>query len=232
MRLAVWAASSLGLVAIFLLAAGRDAPAGSVDFFVHYVRPVAACTSPGADDGAYGFTGYKLKSALTYQVNQKSFPSYLNAAEVQAAIQSAFATWDGATGASLFTNGGTTTNKIGFQDGVNAVGFRSVGGGTLALTYGWVDRKTKLIKEIDIALATNFNWATNGGASGDCGGAAGAVDVLNIITHEVGHSFGLADLTAASANAQTMYGYAAYRELFKRDLASGDVAGVRALYGP
>ena len=55
-------------------------------------------------------------------------------------------------------------------------------------------------------------------------------DVLNIATHELGHSAGLSDLYSTSATEQTMYGYASPGEVKKRTLESGDIAGIKALY--
>jgi predicted Zn-dependent protease len=60
------------------------------------------------------------------------------------------------------------------------------------------------------------------------------MDLQNIATHELGHGFGLADLYNTQSQTQilqTMYGYASLGETMKRDLASGDIAGIRALYG-
>ena len=40
------------------------------------------------------------------------------------------------------------------------------------------------------------------------------------------------DLTNSADHAQTMYGYAAKGELYKRDVANGDKKGVTTAYGP
>ena len=60
------------------------------------------------------------------------------------------------------------------------------------------------------------------------------MELQNIATHELGHGFELADLnelTSPTQPLQTMFGYASPGETIKRDLASGDIAGIRALYG-
>ncbi|MBI1885189.1 MAG: matrixin family metalloprotease [Chloroflexi bacterium] len=237
MRVAVWVLSAVLLAILLPLSTGRVAPGAAGErLFVHafyYAGPVATCTSPGPDSGVYKLTGYKLPStSMVYKTNQNSFPAYLSRSEVQAAIDAAFATWDGATSKALFANGGTTTAKIGWKDNINAVGFRSLSGGYVGMAYGWVNSRTKTLTEFDVALSSNYNWATNIKASGDCGGAANAFDVRSVATHEVGHPVGLNDLNDAADSAQTMYGYLAYQELYKRTLASGDLAGLKALYGP
>ncbi len=57
------------------------------------------------------------------------------------------------------------------------------------------------------------------------------MDFENIATHELGHSVGMGDLYTAECNQQTMYGYASNGETNKRTLESGDINGIRALYG-
>ena len=70
---------------------------------------------------------------------------------------------------------------------------------------------------------TNFNWGVSANAA--------LMDVQNIATHELGHGFGLSDLYQAKWSQQTMYGYSREGDIAKRDLASGDIAGIKALYG-
>ena len=199
---------------------------------VHHINIESTCTSPGPDNGAYASTGYKLNKLYTYKLKTASFPSYLSSAEVQAAIDAAFQTWDSRAGAALFANGGTTTAKINFQDGTNTIGFGPAGKGVVATTYGFVDRKTKVLKEADIVFSTSYTWDTNSGDTGDCGGDGADFDVRDVATHEAGHVVGLNDLTTTGMDAQTMNGYVSKGELFKRDLASGDLAGLAALWGP
>ena len=60
---------------------------------------------------------------------------------------------------------------------------------------------------------------------------AGKMDFENIATHELGHAVGLGDLYTSECSEQTMYGYAGYGEIKKRDLEAGDIAGITKLYG-
>jgi len=229
------------LPAVLLFAGGRDAADSGERLVIDQVLifgssgagSLGACTAAGTDNLAYGLTGYKLpSSAMAYKTKTASFPTYLSSAEIQSAINTAFATWDAATGKALFTNGGTTTAPVNKKDGISTVGFASMSSGTAGIAYAWYNSKTKAIIEFDIALSTGYQWATNTTASGDCGGAAGKFDVRDIIMHEIGHPVGLTDKNSSGDHAQTMYGYAAYQELYKRDIAGGDQNGVTALYGP
>ncbi|HUS88120.1 MAG TPA: hypothetical protein VMW91_01925, partial [Desulfosporosinus sp.] len=56
------------------------------------------------------------------------------------------------------------------------------------------------------------------------------VDVQNIMTHEAGHWLVLNDLYDDIYIEQTMYGVSSDRELKRRSLESGDIAGVRKIY--
>ena len=57
------------------------------------------------------------------------------------------------------------------------------------------------------------------------------MDVQNIVTHEFGHGWGLADLYDTSCSEETMYGYSEEGETKKRTLNDGDIAGIQELYG-
>lgn len=69
----------------------------------------------------------------------------------------------------------------------------------------------------------SFDW------SAEATGAAGKMDFDNIATHELGHSFGMADLYNTCVD-ETMYGYSSYAETKKRDLNNGDITGINGLY--
>lgn len=75
---------------------------------------------------------------------------------------------------------------------------------------------------------TDFDW------SEDCllddEGCTDKMDFENVATHELGHAVGLNDLYDTKCSEQTMYGYADYGEIKKRDLANGDIVGISELY--
>lgn len=74
-----------------------------------------------------------------------------------------------------------------------------------------------LVDEVD------FDW------SGEANGVPGKMDLDNIVTHEEGHAFGMGH-PANTCVDETMYAYADYGETKKRDLNSGDIAGINKLY--
>ena len=55
-------------------------------------------------------------------------------------------------------------------------------------------------------------------------------DVQNIVTHEVGHVVGLADLYDETNSELTMYGYGRKGETKKISLEIGDILGCQELY--
>ena len=57
------------------------------------------------------------------------------------------------------------------------------------------------------------------------------MDTWSIVTHELGHGVGLGDLYQDQWYWQTMYGFADFGQTWKRTLESGDIAGLKALYG-
>jgi len=84
---------------------------------------------------------------------------------------------------------------------------------------------TRKIVEFDI-IFDDFDYAWGDATAND-----ELMDLQNIATHELGHGLGLADLYDLDLQEQTMYGRATEGETIKRDLASGDIAGIQFLYG-
>jgi hypothetical protein len=66
---------------------------------------------------------------------------------------------------------------------------------------------------------------------GDATQDSTVMDLLNIITHELGHMLGLADIYKSTCTEATMYGYATNGEIKKRTLDNQDVQGIQTLYG-
>jgi hypothetical protein len=165
-------------------------------------------------------------------------PKYVKAGWSWAAPYSAYAaseadlfdaagrTWDNATAASVF--GGVSAGRFGTagtKDGVNQIEFVSLGASsTIAVTTTWYNRFTHRAVESDGQYNTYYPWSRSG--------AAGAMDVLDIATHEIGHSFGLDHPKGSGGiSCLTMYAYAGLGETQKRTLGDGDVLGLRAIYG-
>lgn len=66
----------------------------------------------------------------------------------------------------------------------------------------------------------DFDWGN---------GLPTTMDFQNIATHEDGHAAGMGH-PSDSCTEETMYRFAAEGEIKKRDLNTGDITGIKALY--
>ncbi|TSC73000.1 MAG: peptidase M10A and M12B matrixin and adamalysin [Parcubacteria group bacterium Gr01-1014_38] len=55
------------------------------------------------------------------------------------------------------------------------------------------------------------------------------MDFLNVAVHEVGHAGGMAH-PSDSCTEESMYRFVSFGETKKRDLHTGDIAGIQSLY--
>jgi hypothetical protein len=161
-------------------------------------------------------------------IDQNTIPAELTSESVQIALATGGEEWDKNTAKELFSSATLTSETLTFEttspDGANEIIFAPIStSGVIAQTQIWYNRFTKEIVDFDMVFNTNFDW----GVTGD----TALMDVQNIATHELGHGFGLSDLYQAKWSAQTMYGYSHEGDIAKRDLAFGDIAGIKALYG-
>lgn len=202
--------------------------------FIHFAKGNPA-KPPSGGTGYYNLIGAKWQSLpVSLEVN----PSGLDEAFVLAAIGTAAEEWDDGDYSGL---GGVTTNLFADTVAITTKGYANLawtsGGldgcntivwgnypteGVIAVTILWYNRLTKAILEFDIVLDTDYAW-------GDAT-TAYVMDLQNIATHELGHGAGLGDLYQSPAYRETMYGYASYGEIIKRDLYKGDIAGIQKLY--
>jgi hypothetical protein len=140
-------------------------------------------------------------------------------------IKQSFETWDDVTSKEIFATATlSSTTFAGTQNNMNDVSFGSLIQGTIAVTFIWYNRSTKAVVEVDTIFNTYYQWSTSES------GVAGKMDLQNIATHEFGHWLVLDDLYTRPSSQQTMYGYSDYGETIKRDLASGDIAGILKIY--
>ena len=139
-------------------------------------------------------------------------------------------TWDNEVSFDIFGDETTGVNDgadSSSPDGKNEVLFGDAGGtGTIAVTIVWgVFRgpaSGKYLAEWDMVFDNDYGWSLSG--------EAGKMDFLNIAVHEVGHAAGMGLPNDACVD-ETMYRYADYGETKKRDLNTGDIKGIVALYG-
>ncbi|MES2153651.1 MAG: matrixin family metalloprotease [bacterium] len=173
-------------------------------------------SDPGTDCEPDNFRKAGWAWAAPYSATASSYASLFDAAGQ---------TWDGQTAASIFA--GVTagsTAAAGTFDGVNQIDFVSLGASTtIAVTTTWYNRYSGQAVESDGQYNTYYAWATDG--------SSGAMDVLNIATHEIGHTFGLDHPKGGGIACLTMYAYANYGETQKRTLGDGDILGIKSIYG-
>jgi hypothetical protein len=168
---------------------------------------------------------------------------HMSASDVRFALQRSISTWEGVTcendgphltirilddqatcSAPIFRDGGTNANTVMFVDDWP---MRRYDPAAFAVTTVWHRKSTGEILDVDMEI----NEAR--GPYGNCPdtGCSGEtrVDLQNVVTHELGHYFGLAHSTDFEA---TMFASATAGEISKRDLGADDVAGICAIYPP
>lgn len=237
-------------LAVPVFAAPPDNPGNAPDalertVFVHYgknfAKPAAKPAPPGAK--LYSYSGYHWdtsKIPVQYWINPTGSP--VPTADI--GIQASFQTWQDDLNSSVtFAYAGNTDATAGINasapDYQNVVGWVDLSASypnAIGVTVVWSLRGTKHIVDADTALNTvGFAWVQAEGTTDPNSAllpdtAGYDTDVQNIMTHEAGHWLMLNDLYSTAASQQTMYGYALDRELKKRSLESGDLAGVKKIY--
>lgn len=180
-------------------------------------RPVKACYR------LIGFPGWTSPEPWSVTATPGS---PISSTTIRAEIENAISDWEAAAGVNIlgsFSSAGAGVLPSTTLDGVNAIAFGNAGGGgTVAVTYVWGSRRTPIL-EFDQIYGNNWDWTAGSGSSAD------AFDFANVATHEIGHAVGL-DHPGNSCTEETMYAYVDFGEIKKRDLNSGDILGVQALY--
>jgi hypothetical protein len=214
--------------------AGRDRV--KLKVFIHYPKPGKPAPRPGVCDptandqvNTYGLTGWKHSGTVTYHVNYGSIPRTVVNAQI--AIAKSFHVWDALAGGVSFVEGATTTIKAAKNDGIKIVAWGRAPSGAIAVTWTWYYPDTGQVVDQDIIMSASLPWSYTPVSNPDavCGDPY-SYDVQNILTHEVGHVFGLDDLYNRADQDLTMYGYGDKGELKKDTLGQGDKSGMTALY--
>lgn len=173
--------------------------------------------------------GAKWKFDEQYVVD----PTGVNPADVDvlAGISTALGVWNTAAEVAIFE----TLDPLGSVDGIDTVSPDNknemlFGGiaepGVIAVTITWgifsgLPRNRELV-EWDMQFNNvDFDWSDDV--------TQGTMDFLNIAAHEAGHAAGMGH-PDNSCTEETMYFQADFEETKKRDLGSGDIAGIVDLY--
>jgi hypothetical protein len=176
--------------------------------------------------------GWRLPAGTwKYYLNLDSAPSSIGTS-LGTLADASFAEWSSKTevkNLATFQNGGPVSIFSYNLDGKNVITWGSATSNTLAVTYIWYNRKTKVAVETDTIMNKSFLWSWTPYSSGICG-IAGTYDAQNILTHEAGHWVGLDDHYTSTYRNNTMYGYGSTAEIKKDTLTKGDVAGTNRIY--
>lgn len=149
---------------------------------------------PGSGGGGGGggdqffYTGLEWNSTVTQHYNATG----QRVGTAKTALTNTYSDWSNISGSSYDITGGTDTSRCpslvqqcaGPQvtDGFNDVGWASIGGSTLGVTWF----VTSGAPEADMALNTRFAWKQTCGSSG-----GSAYDLETVFLHENGHVAGL-----------------------------------------
>jgi hypothetical protein len=185
----------------------------------------ANCSTAGAANGVYAFTGWKVQGNKTAHLNSATVPSGLGSS-VTAQLQASFTAWGSQGGVPDITvqaNG--TVTKATANHSYDLMWGRT-SGSAIAVTYTWQWTNGEI--ESDTVFNSRMRWFVAANEGDGCVETMAAYDVANIATHEFGHTYGLGH--PAGDRWETMYAYGYTGETAKRSLASGDLAGINSLY--
>lgn len=188
---------------------------------------------PKGGDQCYAFLAKDARWKMTegYIFNSENTRG-LDEATLHALLAKGVNTWDDQTTFDVFgdetagiVDGADNTSP----DGKNEVYFADIDGtNTIAVTIVWGifygPLSQREIVEWDMVFDdVTFDW------SAEEAGVTNKMDFLNIAVHEIGHAAGMGH-PSDTCTEETMYRYADFGEIKKRDLHTGDIAGIKALY--
>ncbi len=239
------AAAALGLAASLARAEGKalgkDRVLSKVTF-IHYRKGFGKPPgTPGGgkkqDSGYYEYiaSGAKWRTIEDYRLNLACEENVAGSLDqtIEDAVLAGLGEWESAGGESLAIFGDVVLDgTVGYDDGAyrgyNTVSFGPYGDpNVIAVTTVWGyfggRPSSREIIEAHLLFNDSFVW-------GDAVLSPELMDIQNIATHELGHCAGMGDVYEGLAAEETMYGYSENGELKKRDLYTGDIAGITKLY--
>lgn len=154
---------------------------------------------------------------------------------MHAAIKTSVDAWDSEVGFDVFgtevagvVDGADTISP----DGKNEVMFADIDSpGAVAVTIVWGifggrPSNRRLVEWDQVYDDVDYDF---GNAEDKDFDPSNTMDFLNVAVHEVGHAAGMGH-PSDGCTEETMYRYVSYGETLKRDLNTGDIAGIKALY--
>lgn len=217
-----------------------DHPGVKVRVYVHHEKPDKAepsalvCSADPDSLATVAPAGWHLPNSWTYNLNPASVPSSVGQANLPTIAGNAFSDFTtalgnvGIGGSLTITRSSNTTLTKQAYDGKNIIAWGRTQGSALGVTYIRYYTSSGLVVDVDTIMNQRFPWSWSN--SNTCGDTA-FYDAENILTHEIGHWFGLDDMYDATLfQHATMYGYGAKGEVKKNTLTSGDASGAAAIY--
>ncbi|MFH1866982.1 MAG: matrixin family metalloprotease [Patescibacteria group bacterium] len=181
--------------------------------------------------------GWSLPSTWVYRLNLGSVPSSVGSGNLATITDSSYNAWLNAapnvSAAVSITRGSDTGTNRARLDGQNIITWGRTSGSALATSYVWYYTATGIAAEVDTIMNKKFSWKWSDPAtwpSGQTCAYQGVYDAQDILTHELGHTMGLADEYESAYQHNTMYGYGSTGETKKNTLTTGDKVGVENLY--
>ncbi len=182
----------------------------------------------------YAFLSKEAKWRTTEQyVLDTTNSDGLSEGFVADSVEASLNAWDGQVAFDVFGTRNTNLTVDGADssapDGKNEVLFGSISdSGAIAVTIVWgvfsgTISNRKIVEFDAVYDDPDFVW-------GDATLNTGVMDFLNIATHEKGHAAGMGH-PSDSCTEETMYRFASAGETKKITLNSGDIAGIKKLYG-
>jgi hypothetical protein len=175
-----------------------------------------------------GQTGWKLPPTWDYSLNINSAPAAIRP-YLETIAANTFSEWlaplAGMVNIARDPINSTATKQL--LDGKNNIAWGRTAVGTLGVTTTWYYPDTGEVVETDTIMSNKYSWYWSG--SNTCA-YSDVYDAQNILTHEIGHWFGLADHYSVDYENNTMYGYGSKTESKKNTLTAGDILGLRAIY--
>ncbi len=243
MRVAVWLAA---VVIAFVAAPAASAGGFAGSHALHHEAPSRTTTTHGAplpcNDTKYTFLGPNARwaSTLRWRFRASSVPSGLNSRDVLAIIKRSFRNVvngrndcgrpDRISATQSYL--GTTSRKPGITaagacsspDGHSVIGFAALDGYYAGYTCIWWNGSAQ-IYEMDMRLDPQQPWALS------LATCSNELMMESLVTHEVGHAFGLGHVGEARHGRLTMSVYIDGNcQNQEATLGAGDLNGLERLY--
>lgn len=201
----------------------------------------------GCDDNYMGATIYRyLTSTWKFFIGDGGLPAGGTVTQLAQAIEAAGKTWSTEDSPCYATDqsrapdvnyAGTTTTEADItqqgsetvctaRDGTSTIDDGNLDGGTIAANCTWTNSDGTVI-ESDIRFNTTDHDFTYSPGGSSC---SRHYDVYSVLTHEIGHTYGMKDKEAPSSVYQTMYYQSFPCRAFARNLGKSDVRHLRSQY--